>query len=44
MKQLDFNKTMVGRFYMQDLVEKDMLKKLKDRGERKDERPIKKEV
>ena len=32
MKQLEFNKTMVGKFYMQDFINKEIIKKLKDRG------------
>lgn len=44
MKQIDFNKAMVGRFYMQDLVNKDMLKKLKNRGEGKDEKSVRQKI
>ena len=43
MKQTDFNKIMIGRFYLQDLIKKEDLKKLKDRGE-KDEKSVRRQV
>jgi hypothetical protein len=44
MNQLEFNKAIVGRFYLQDLVNKDIVKKLKIRGEKKDEKFTRREV